>query len=90
MPYVRPLVTVWIALAGLSVLTTALTLVETSGRGRIAAVAALLVLAGLKARLILARYLGLATSRFWTSTFDLVIAVFLAAGFALYLAGGPS
>ncbi|MCZ7593650.1 MAG: hypothetical protein M5U16_01095 [Hyphomicrobium sp.] len=45
------------------------------------------MLAGLKARVILARYLGLAGSRFWTRAFDLTIGFFLVIAFALYSFG---
>jgi nitric oxide reductase NorE protein len=46
-----------------------------------------LVLAGVKARLILTQYLGLRASRFWRGSFTLALSIFLLAAFALYLAG---
>lgn len=83
----RPLVEAWIALVALSVATTLMTLAVPSGAGRMLVAAGVLGLAGLKARVILVRYLGLQNSRFWMRTFDLMIGVFLALGFAVYVLG---
>ena len=81
----RDLVHAWLALLLLSYGTL---LVASSGtQGSVWMAGGVLVLAGLKARVILARYLGLAASRFWMRVFDLVIGLFLAAAFALYLFG---
>ena len=74
----------WAILLALSFATTAMTLYDGSSPSVIAA--ALLALAGLKARTILARYLELQRSPFWMNAFDLVIGIFLLIAFALYLA----
>ncbi|KAB2942960.1 MAG: hypothetical protein F9K20_04660 [Hyphomicrobium sp.] len=60
---------------------------DVSGRGATFAAIGVLSLAGLKARVILTRYLGLAGSRFWTRAFDLTIGLFLVLSFALYSFG---
>ncbi len=83
----RELIGAWVWLVVLSAMTTALTLFEPDGDGRIAVAACVLALAGLKGRVILSRYLKIGTSRFWTSAFDIVLGVFLALGFAAYLIG---
>lgn len=83
----RDLVEAWGALVVLSIGTVLIASVGASGdRGTLTA-AGVLALAGVKARVILARYLGLAGSRFWTRTFDLVIGIFLALAFGLYAFG---
>lgn len=83
----RDLVTAWGALVAFSIGTVLIAAVGASwDRGALTA-AGVLALAGLKARVILARYLGLSGSRFWTHTFDLVIGVFLALAFGLYAFG---
>lgn len=83
----RDLIEAWAALVVLSLGTVLIA--SNDGPGRTGAIAAgcVLVLAGLKARMILARYLGLAGSRFWTRSFDLAIGLFLGLSFALYLFG---
>lgn len=83
----RDLVEAWVALVVLSVGTALLATADVSGRGATVVAAGVLVLAGLKARVILARYLGLAGTRFWTRVFDMVIGLFLALSFALYAFG---
>lgn len=90
MPLRHPLFTAWLALAILGIGTTLVTLWQTPLLSRAAVTGLVLVLAGLKARVILARYLGLAASPFWTRTFDLVIALFLLAAFAIYSLGGAT
>lgn len=77
----------WITLAVLSAATTLLTLLRDSNEARSVIAAAVLLLAGLKARVILTRYLALASSRFWMRTFDLAIGGFLIVAYGLYLAG---
>lgn len=77
----------WITLAALSAATTLLTLYRAGNEARSIIAAAVLLLAGLKARVILSRYLGLGTSRFWMRTFDLAIGGFLVVAYGLYLAG---
>lgn len=81
----RDLFHAWFALLALSFATVLLASVGTQGSTWIAG--GLLVLAGLKAKVILGRYLGLADSRFWTRVFDAVVWLFLAAAFAVYLFG---
>jgi hypothetical protein len=44
-------------------------------------------LAGLKARIILGRYLGLKQSKFWMHLFDAAIVLFMAIAMTLYLLG---
>jgi len=83
----RELVQAWVALLILSFCTV---LIASTGKSALAAgwiAASVLILAGLKARIILARYLGLAGSRFWTRVFDLVVGLFLAIAFGVYLLG---
>jgi len=78
----------WGLLVALSLATTVLTLIEVSGPIRVAIGGAVLVLAGLKARIILSRYLHLARSRFWTQSFDMAIGLFLLIAFVLFAAAG--
>ncbi len=86
----RSLVHAWGALVVLSGATTLLTLSHSAAPARPIVAVAVLVLAGLKARVILSRYLGLDASRFWTRSFDLLIGGFLSIAYVLYLFGGPS
>lgn len=81
----RDLVQAWAMLVILSFGTVLIA--STGATGSIWFAGAVLVLAGLKARVILARYLGLAGSRFWMRTFEVAIGLFLALAFGLYLFG---
>lgn len=81
----RAMIEAWMLLLVMSALTTALTLIEMSGQGRMIIAAGVLTLAGLKARVILSFYLQLRTSRFWTRAFDLAIGGFLVVCFDLYV-----
>jgi len=83
----RVLIEAWVALVVLSAGTTVMTLLEVTGPARTLIAAGVLGLAGLKARVILARYLGLRQTRFWTRMFDAAIAAFLTIAFSLYLFG---
>lgn len=83
----RDLIEAWVGLIVLSFGTVLIASTEASGRGGTLAAAGVLVLAGLKARVILARYLGLSGSRFWLRAFDLAVGLFLALSFALYAFG---
>jgi hypothetical protein len=83
----RDIIAAWGALIVLSLGTALLATAELMGHGKTAVAAGVLILAALKARVILTRYLGLACSRFWTRAFDLVIGLFLAIAFALYAFG---
>ena len=81
----RDLVQAWMTLVVLSFGTVLIA--STGATSSTWFAGSVLVLAGLKARVILARYLGLSGSRFWTRTFDLAIGLFLALAFGLYLFG---
>ncbi|MBU2582580.1 MAG: nitric oxide reductase F protein [Alphaproteobacteria bacterium] len=81
------LIRTWLLLAVLSIATTALTMLNSTGGGRYAIGLGVLLLAGAKARLILRDYLGLAASVFWMRAFELSIGLFLAAAFVLFAAG---
>jgi len=83
----RDLIQAWITLVVLSFGTVLIASSDASGRGGLIAAAGVLALAGLKARVILARYLGLSGARFWLRAFDLAIGLFLALSFALYAFG---
>jgi hypothetical protein len=84
---VRDLVEAWVALVVLSFGTVLLATADVSGSVATFVVAGVLMLAGLKARVILTRYLGLSGSRFWTRAFDMAIGLFLALAFALHTFG---
>jgi hypothetical protein len=71
----------WALLLGLSFATTALTLV--GGMPASFTAGLLLALSGLKARIILSRYLDLHHSTFWMRLFGTAIGVFLIAAFVL-------
>lgn len=83
----RDLVEAWAALVVLSLGTVLIASAGGAERGGALLAVGVLALAGLKARMILSRYLGLAGSRFWRRAFDLVIGVFLALSLALYMFG---
>lgn len=75
----------WGILLALSLATTVLTLA--SAPFAILTAVLLLALSGLKARMILARYLELHRSAFWMRLFGSMIWLFLLIAFGLYLAG---
>lgn len=80
----------WAALALLSALSTLLAQLPADWprpAGRAAGVAVLLV-AGVKARVILSRYLGLRGAPGAQRAFDFALALFIAAAAGLYLAAG--
>ncbi len=83
----RDLIEAWAMLVVVSLGTVLLATAGFAGDSATGVAAGVLVLAGLKARVILTRYLRLARSRFWTRAFDLVIGLFLAIAFALYVFG---
>jgi hypothetical protein len=83
----RQLIEAWAGLVLLSVGTTLVTLYELSPQGRWVAPAVVLGLAGLKARIILGRYLGLKQSKFWMHLFDAAMLLFMAIAMTLYLLG---
>lgn len=75
----------WVVLVVLSLCTTMLSVAEASqSQHRILIAGSFLALAGVKGRVILADYLGLRTSRFWTKAFDLTLGLFLVIAFAIY------
>lgn len=84
MMHARGLIAGWIMLVVLSAATATVTMSDLSGERRTLASAAVLVLAGLKARIILTRYLRLSRSRFWLHVFDGVIGSFLFLAYAIY------
>jgi hypothetical protein len=80
-----PLAGAWVGLLLLSGLSAVLALSPVnSGALRPAAGAVLLVLAGLKGRLILLHYLGLAATAFWRRGFLTALVVLLALLLAVY------
>ena len=83
----RDLVKAWGALVALSLGTVGIASVGASDDRGILAAAAVLALAGIKAHVILTRYLGLSASRFWALTFDLALGIFLTVAFGLYAFG---
>ncbi|MCP3969153.1 MAG: nitric oxide reductase F protein [Rhodobacteraceae bacterium] len=78
-----PLTRAFVMLVGLSLGTTLLARLA-PGTGP-ALVAAFLVLAGWKARVILNDYLGLRPSRVWRRGFNAIVTGFLMLGFGIYL-----
>lgn len=86
MPH-RDLIEAWAALIILSFGTVVLATAGVSGTDVTFVAAAVLMLAALKARVILTRYLALASSRFWTRVFDLAIGFFLLLCFVLHTFG---
>ena len=83
----RDLIEAWVGLIALSVGTVILATADVSGGAATFVATGVLLLAGFKARVILARYLGLSGSLFWTRAFDLAIWLFLALSFALHTIG---
>lgn len=88
-----PLLRAWIWLTGLSVVSTAGAILVSTGAltgiGVTFAGAAILTLAWLKARVILSRYLGLASAPFWLRGFDLILGFYAVLLLVLYLVPGP-
>lgn len=85
-----PLLRAWLGLLALSVASTVLSVaVPAAAPGMVLTLsgAAILALAWLKARLILARYLGLAAAPFWLRGFEITFALYTALLLALHLAG---
>lgn len=83
----RSLIEAWLVLVVLSAGTTILTLIEASASYRLIIGGGVLVLAGLKARVILTRYLGLGRSRFWKQMFDVLLFIFLSIAYLIYVLG---
>lgn len=88
----NPLLRAWAALMILSLGSTVVAaLVSGGGLGRTASLAAgatILALAWAKARVILARYLGLARAPSWRQGFEIVLGLFALGLLVLYLIPG--
>lgn len=84
----RDILRAWLWLLALSLGSTAITLWHWPPQMTVPAGTAILVLAWVKARVILARYLGLAAAPFWRRGFELSLALFCLLLLALYLAPG--
>lgn len=80
-----PLRRAWAWLLALGLATTIGALAIEAGRLTPLVGAVILMIAFLKARLILARYLGLAQAPFWRRGFDLALGAFTALLLGLYL-----
>ena len=80
-----PLCRAWAWLLLLSLLSTAAALSVSAGLAGPLAGAAILALALLKARLILARYLGLSRTPYWRRGFDWVLGGYMLGLLTLYL-----
>lgn len=81
-----PLLRAWLWLIGLSLGSTAVSLWHWPPSFAALAGAVILVLAWLKARVILARYLGLSAAPFWRRGFEISLALFCLLLLGLYLA----
>ncbi len=86
-----PLTRAWAWLVALSLGSTVIAMQVSAGSLQglavTAAGAAIMALAWAKARIILARYLGLAQAPFWHRGFSLVMALYCAGLLVLYLIG---
>lgn len=71
----------------LSIGTTVLTLLEVAASNRLLVGGGVLALAGIKARVILSRYLGLSRTRFWRQMFDGLLVIFLGLAYLIYVLG---
>jgi len=84
-----PLLRAWAALMALSLCSTLVAAMVTGGglggSASLAAGAAILALAWAKARVILARYLGLAQAPSWRQGFEIVLGLFALGLLVLYL-----
>ncbi|WP_244614841.1 nitric oxide reductase F protein [Pukyongiella litopenaei] len=79
------LIRAWATLIALSLGSTALAVSAIPPAWQPAAGAAILILAWAKARVILARYLGLAAAPFWARGFGIALGVFCVVLLVLYL-----
>jgi hypothetical protein len=79
----RSVTQAWIWLTGLSLGTTALSLL--AGRGEVWICLLFLVFSGWKARIILVDYLELSKTRVWRRGFNALVIVFLIGAAGLYL-----
>lgn len=84
----RNLVHAWLALLVLSFGTVLLAAsADVLDPGGTLIAAGVFILAGMKAYVILTRYLGLSDSRFWTTVFAGVVGLFLVLSYGLYVFG---
>ncbi len=81
----RAITTGWLALLGLSLCSTAISLWSFGATWQGPAGAIILILAWLKARVILGRYLGLSAAPFWARGFGIALALYCALLLGLYL-----
>jgi len=82
----RPLINAWIALIVLSLATTALSIAGSDKTWVPVTGTAILLIAWIKARLVLARYMGLAAAPSWQGGFDICLGIFVLVLGGLYLA----
>jgi len=81
----RPLIAAWVWLCALSVVSTALSVLVAPRISPAVAGIAILAFAWVKARMVIARYMGLADAPAWQRGFDLTLALFVGLLAALYL-----
>lgn len=81
-----PLTRAWLALIALSGFSALAAAAISNGYDARVAGSIVLLLALIKARIILSYYLGLATAPSWRRGFNLVLAVFMLVALGLYLA----
>lgn len=75
----------WGALIVLSLGSTVLSMIDFPGHWMAVAGAVILILAWIKARIVLARYMGLARAPAWRRGFDICLGLFAALLIGLYL-----
>ena len=81
----RTLILGWAMLIGFSAVSTLLSVLPMSSQWRPVVGALVLLLAWLKARVILSRYLGLSQAPFWARGFGITLGVFCIGLMGLYL-----
>jgi len=80
-----PLLRGWLMLIGLSLGSTGVAIWPLAGGLRVASGAVVLLLALIKTRIILSRYLGLAAAPFWRRGFNAVLGIYVLLLLGLYL-----
>ena len=81
----KPILHAWLWLVGLSLMSTAVTFWQWPAHLTALAGSVILLLAWLKARVILSDYLGLAAAPFWQRGFGLSLGLFCTLLLVLYL-----
>ena len=81
----RALILGWAMLIGFSTVSTFVSILPVPSQWHAASGAIVLLLAWLKARVILSRYLGLCAAPFWARGFGLALGVFCTVLLGLYL-----